>query len=56
MKEPSDSRMLRFIYRHECLSRAYDWLGDNWLMVVIYVLFVAVVICMINLIVMVLTT
>ena len=44
--------MLRFIYRHERLAKAYDWLGDNWLMVVIYVLFVAVVLCMINLIVM----
>lgn len=56
MKEPTDSRMLRFIYRHERLAKAYDWLGDNWLMVVIYVLFVAVVLCMIDLIVMLLTT
>ncbi len=56
MREPTDSRILRFIYRHERLANAYDWLGDNWLMVIIYVLFVAVVLCMINLIVMLLTT
>ena len=56
MKEPNDSRILRFIYRHELLARAFDWLYDNWFIVVICVLFVAVALCMINLLVMVLTT
>ncbi len=56
MKEPHGSRILRFIYRHERLANAYDWLGDNWLMTVIYLLFAAVVLCMVNLTVMVLTT
>ena len=56
MKEPNDSRLLRFIFRHERLARVYDWLGDNWLMVVIYTLIVAIALCMIDLIVMVLTT
>ena len=56
MKEPHGSRILRFIYRHERLANAYDWLGDNWLMAVIYLLFAAVVLCMVNLTVMVLTT
>ncbi len=55
MKEPHGSRILRFIYRHG-LANAYDWLGDNWLMTVIYLLFAAVVLCMVNLTVMVLTT
>lgn len=56
MKPSSDSRILRFIYRHERLAAAYEWLVDNWLMVVIYVLFALVVLCMINLAVLVLTT
>ncbi len=43
------SPILRFIYRHERLASIYEWLGEHWLMVVIYVLFALVVLCMINL-------
>ena len=56
MKEPHGSRILRFIYRHERLANAYDWLVGNWLLLIIYVLFVVVMLCMVNLAVMVLTT
>ena len=55
MKASNDSRILRFIYRHERLATAYEWLGEHWLMVVIYVLFALVVLCMINLAVLVLS-
>ena len=50
------SPILRFIYRHERLATIYEWLHEYWLMVVIYVLFAFVVLCMINLAVLVLTT
>ena len=56
MEKQHSSRILRFIHRHKRLARACDWLGNNWLLVAIYMIFVAVVLCMINLIVMVLTT
>ena len=56
MEKPHSSRILSFIYRHKWLACAADWLGNNLLLVAIYVISVAVVLCMINLIVMVLTT
>ena len=41
---------------HEWWAQVSRWLGDNWLMVAICAIFVAVALCMISLIVMVLTT
>lgn len=49
----TSSRILWYIYRHKRLAKTYDWLSEHWLMLVIFVLFVAVVLCMINLAVMV---
>ncbi len=46
----------QLIHRHKRLGIIKDWLTGHWLMVVIFFLFVAIVLCMINLIVMVLTT
>ena len=56
MKISHNSRILRFIYGHEQLARAYHWLVGNWLLLIIYVLFVVVVLCMVDLAIMVLTT
>lgn len=56
MKPSNDSPVLRYIYRHERLVPIYEWLGEHWLMVVIYVLFTLVVLCMFFLAVLVLTT
>ncbi len=40
-----------FIYRHERLAALYEWFGENWLIMVIYMLAVVVIICLINLVV-----
>ena len=52
----SKSRFHQLIYRHQWLRVTCEWLRAQWLMVVIILLFIMIVLCMINLIVMVMTT
>lgn len=56
MKESHNSWIHQFICRHKWRGALNGRLREHWLMVVIFFLFVAIVLCMINLIVMVLTT
>ncbi len=56
MKETGHSRIFQSIHRHKRLAQSYDWLGQHWLMVVIYALIVAVVFCLVILSVVVFTT
>lgn len=44
-----ESRLKDFIYRHDRLATIYEWLVENWLLTVIYLLAAAVVFCLINL-------
>jgi len=44
-----ESRLKDFIYRHNRLATIYEWLVENWLLTVIYLLAAAVVFCLINL-------
>jgi hypothetical protein len=56
MKETGHSRIFQFIHRYKRLAQSYEWLGEHWLMVVIYILIVAVVLCIVILSVAVFTT
>jgi hypothetical protein len=56
MEQTDNSRFPRFICCHKRLAVLCEWIGEHWLMVVIYTLFAAVVLCMINLTVMALET
>ena len=56
MKQPDESWILRYIYRHERLAAIYEWLGEYWLMMVAYVLFVLFVLFIIHLAVTLVTT
>lgn len=51
-----NSRLHQFLYRYIWLRTTCEWLRAQWLMVVIILLFIMIVLCMINLIVMVMTT
>ncbi len=44
-----ESRLKDFIYRHPRLATIYEWLVENWLLTVIYLLAAAVFFCLINL-------
>ena len=54
MKVSKKSRIQRFIIRHEWMAGTYEWLVEHWIMAVIYLLVVAVALCLINLTIMVL--
>ena len=52
----NNSRILRFIYRYERLTAIYNWICEQWFILVICLFCAAVVLCMINLVVMLITT
>lgn len=54
MKVSKKSRIQRFIIRHKWMAGTYEWLVEHRIMAVIYLLVVAVALCLINLTVMVL--
>lgn len=54
MKVSQKSRIQRFIIRHKWMAGTCEWLVEHWIMAVIYLLVVAVALCLINLTVMVL--
>ena len=54
MKVSKKSRIQRFIIRHKWMAGTCEWLAKHWFMAVIYLLGVAVALCLINLTVMVL--
>ncbi len=54
MKVSKKSRIQRFIIRHKWMAGTYEWLVEHWIMAVIYLLVVAVALCLINLTIMVL--
>ena len=54
MKVSKKSRIQRFIIRHKWMAGTYEWLVEHWIMAAIYLLVVAVALCLINLTIMVL--
>lgn len=54
MKETHQFSLKRYIHRHSSLAAIYEWFLEHWPMVVIFVLALAVILCLVNLTVMVL--